>query len=124
MITGQEIAKLKELYYRDRLTQKEVAYKMGWSVALVREVMKENGLEVRSNSKGYPNRKVVGYREVPYDTTFDGKVLTKTVADLECGHIVKVWETTAPNVTGYRPVRSCPACGTKEKEDGNGSPEH
>jgi hypothetical protein len=112
VVTGQDVERLKKLYYQDRLSQKQVAYRMRISVGKLREIMKANGLEARGkeSEKKYPSKEVMRYEDRPYEETFDGRVLTKTVAVLECGHIVKVWEKNVSYSTEFRHYRHCRIC--------------
>lgn len=69
------------------------------------------------------HRKVDHYEEAPYRITLDGKVLTVTVAILECGHKCPVSRRMDPDDYSYRPVKTCKVCTQKgtESDGGQGS---
>lgn len=69
------------------------------------------------------HRKVDHYEDLPYHTTWNGTVLTKTVAILECGHKCPVSQRMDPDDYSYRPVKTCKVCTQKgtESDGGQGS---
>lgn len=76
------------LYFEKEWAYKRIAQLFGVGHQRIRAVLDEYEVPIRKTAPEdrKPQRALVRFEEKPWMTTFDGRVLTKTVAILECGH--------------------------------------
>lgn len=111
---------LRKRYVDERWTLQRLAAYYKTSTKIVKRWLGERGIEMFDYSapENSVQRKVDHYEELPYRTTLGGKVLTRTVAILECGHKCPVIRRPVPNEYSYDSVRTCKVCTDKGQQDG------
>lgn len=101
-------------------TIKRTAKVFGVDPKIARRWLDEAQIPVRTRTAppGSVLRQVVRYEELPYDTTGNGRVLTATVAILDCGHKAKVYNKANSSEFSFTTTRTCPACTKRNKTNG------
>lgn len=116
---------LRRLYHERGWALYRIAAYFGVSKTLASQWFKNYGIPTARVIPDVPrvNSRVDHYEELPYRTTLDGRVLTRTVAILECGHKCPVSRRKDPDDYSYRPVKTCKVCTQKGREDSDGGQE-
>jgi hypothetical protein len=106
------------LYVEKEWAYGRIAQLFGVGHQRIREVLDAYDVPIRKTAPEdrKPQRAWVRFEDVPVRKTFDGRVLTKTVAILECGHRSPI-RRTALKVTDPTTLRfGCAACAKREEQ--------
>jgi hypothetical protein len=106
------------LYVEKEWAYSRIAQLFGVGHQRIRDVLDAHEVPIRKTAPEdrKPQRAWVRFEEVPVRKTFDGRILTKTVAILECGHRSPT-RRNALKVADPTTLRyGCAACAQKEEQ--------
>lgn len=106
------------LYVEKNWAYRRIAQFFGVGDQRIRDVLDAYNVPIRkiAPEDRKPQRACVRFEDVPWQTTVDGRVLTKTVAILECGHRSPI-RRKALKVADPTTLRfGCAACAAKKEQ--------